>query len=218
MKRLIIICEGQTEQEFCSDVLIPYLAAKGIYVGNPLIKKSGGGIVPWETLGKQIETHLKQDANAFVSTLIDYYGIPSQYEYPLWEEAHYEQNKQIRMDLLERGMYQAIDENYRNRFIPYIQLHEFEGLLFNNINVFRNNFSTNEFNDFQSFERIFNQYDNPEEINDGVTSAPSKRLRHHIKGYDKIVYGATLASEIGLSKIREKCPRFNQWINKLENI
>jgi hypothetical protein len=110
------------------------------------------------------------------------------------------------MKVIETGLY------------LYIQLHEFEGLLFNNIKVFSNNFSAKEFNDFQSFERIFNQYDNPEEINDGITSAPSKRLIHHIKGYDKIVYGATLASEIGLSKIRKKCPRFNQWDKQIENI
>jgi hypothetical protein len=118
MKRLIIICEGQTEQEFCSDVLTPYFATKAIYVENHPLKKSGGGIVPWETLGKQIETHLKQDATAFVTTLIDYYGIPPHYHFPFWEKAHNEQNKSARMDVLEEGMLQAIDESYRNRFIP----------------------------------------------------------------------------------------------------
>jgi len=79
MKRVIIICEGPTEQEFCSDVLTPYFAKTDIYIYFPLINKSGGGIVPWETLKKQIEIHLKQDSSATVTTLIDYYGIPEEF-------------------------------------------------------------------------------------------------------------------------------------------
>jgi len=85
VKRLIVICEGPTEQEFCKDVLTPYFSNKNILIQAPLIKKSGGGVVPWLTLKKQIETHLKQDTNAMVTTLIDYYGIPERYNYPGWD-------------------------------------------------------------------------------------------------------------------------------------
>jgi hypothetical protein len=34
----------------------------------------------------------------------------------------------------------------------------------------------------------------------------------------KSFWGPMLAQEIGLKKIRSKCPRFNAWIDKLENI
>lgn len=61
MKRIIIICEGQTEQEFCQKVLARYFINKGqnIMIQAPLIKKSMGGIVTWSALKKEIETYLK---------------------------------------------------------------------------------------------------------------------------------------------------------------
>jgi hypothetical protein len=216
MKRVIIICEGPTEQEFCTDVLNPYFLKKDIFIQAPLIKKSGGGIVPWENLKKQIETHLKQEYEAIVTTLIDYYGIPEKYHYPKWNDAHNTPNKPLRMDILENAMQQSIKGERRHRFIPYLQLHEFEGLLFNDLKIFTGNFTEDEFVDFNDFEDIFKQFPNPEDINDGVNSAPSKRLLHHIKGYNKTVYGAILAAEIGITRIKEKCPRFNHWLEKIE--
>ena len=75
MKRIIIICEGQTERDFCKEVLAPYLWQYGITIQTPLIKISGGGIVKWDYLRKQTETHLKESSSVFVSTFIDYYGL-----------------------------------------------------------------------------------------------------------------------------------------------
>ena len=133
MKRLIIICEGQTEMEFCKDVVNPHLMSKNIFVQTPLVKKSGGGIVPWNNLKKQIKNHLLEQ-NVFVTTFIDYYGIPNNYDFPKWHESKVISNKIKRMDFLEAEMKLDLENN--ERFIPYIQLHKFEGLLFNNIEVF----------------------------------------------------------------------------------
>jgi hypothetical protein len=218
MKRVIIICEGQTEKEFCCDVLAPYFSKKHIYIETPLIRKSGGGIVPWEILKKQIQTHLKQDKVAFVTTLIDYYGIEKKHNYPNWEEVQKKRNKATRIDIIENEMLDSIIEDLKYRFIPYIQLHEFESLLFNDVSIFTNNFTESEFENFAEFATIFTQFPNPEDINDGSDSAPSKRLSYHIKGYNKVVYGAAIASEIGLTRIKEKCPRFNNWITKIEEL
>lgn len=74
-KRVIIICEGETEKEFCTTILAPYFSKQNIYLQSPLIKKSMGGIVKWKDLKKQIENHLKSDIEVFVTTLIDYYGL-----------------------------------------------------------------------------------------------------------------------------------------------
>jgi hypothetical protein len=217
LKRIIIICEGLTEKEFCIDVLQPYFTPKNIQIQTPLIKKSGGGIVAWSVLKKQIESHLRSDTVAIVTSLMDYYGIYEKHGYPSWEEAHMKSNKAERMDILEQGMYNEIAEDIRYRFIPYIQLHEFEGLLFTDINVFKNNFLPYEFCDSHEFEAIFRKFSNPEDINDNPNTAPSKRLEHHIIGYNKPVYGAMLAHETGLKQIRNKCPRFNNWIAKIES-
>lgn len=224
MKRIIIIGEGQTEQSFCNDVLQPYFNLKDIYIENPTIKKTHGGIVNWEALKHQIETHLLQDKTAIVTTLIDYYGLYEHHRYPNWINAEKQVDKSLRMALLENGMLQDITVDLQRRFIPYIQLHEFEGLLFSNIKVFDNSFEINEFLDYDYLVETINDFENPEMINNGIETAPSKRLTKIIKGYysanenSKVLYGSLLAHDLGLSTIRNKCPRFNEWINKLENI
>ncbi len=48
MERIIIICEGPTEEEFCKKTLTPYFQKQQIYVQSPLIKHSNGGIVKME--------------------------------------------------------------------------------------------------------------------------------------------------------------------------
>jgi len=218
MKRIIIICEGPTEQEFCKDVLQPHFNTKQIYLHCPLIKKSGGGIVAWHFLKKQVENHLVQEKDAHVTTFIDYYGIHPGHRFPGWEISNQITDKNTKMDLLENSMREAIATNLSHRFMPYIQLHEFEGLLFNDITVFNNNVPQSDFNNKLELEQTINNYPNPELINDTAQNAPSYRLARLIKGYNKIVHGAILAESIGLNKIRSKSPRFNNWITIMENL
>ncbi len=217
MKRIIIICEGPTELEFCKSVLYDYFLSKGIILQGVLIKKSGGGIVSWDSLKKQIEMHL-QDKDVFVTTFIDYYGIQEKHNFPAWEGAHKIVDKCQRMKTLEQDMQNDLTDSIRHRFIPYIQLHEFEGLLFNNVTVFDELFSSTEITDRGELEEIINQHPNPEMINNTPHNAPSKRLKRHIKGYDKIIYGNVLAMNIGLSNIINKCIHFKEWIIQLETV
>ena len=218
MKRIIIICEGQTEIEFCKDVLFAHFFAKDIHIQTPLIKKSGGGIVPWPNLKGQIEKHLLQDSSAFVTTFVDYYGIHQRYSFPDWDMAHLKTDKNERMSILENGMAREIADGIRHRFLPYIQLHEFEGLLFNNVDAFINHIPTEDFINKLELINTITQNPNPELINDTPNNAPSYRLKRLIKGYNKIVYGSILADEIGLNRLRSKSPRFNDWVTKIENI
>lgn len=218
MKRIIIICEGPTEQEFCKDVLQPYFNSRNIFLHLPTIKKSGGGIVAWGVLKKQIENHLKQDREATVTTLIDYYGIHDQHQFPNWENAKEIVDKYKRMELLEKEMKDSIDSSISHKFIPYIQLHEFEGLIFNDINVFVSQIPKGDFINLRELEDTIQNNPKPELINDTPDNAPSYRLARVIKGYNKIVYGALLAESIGLERIRAKCSRFNNWILLLEGI
>ncbi|HMI05741.1 MAG TPA: DUF4276 family protein [Pedobacter sp.] len=212
MKRIIIICEGQTEQEFCKDVLYPYLFARGILILHPLIKKSNGGIVSWYHLKKQIEGHLKEDTGALTTTFIDYYGTQEKHSFPKWAEGLAIPDKGDRLTFLEASMKADIDASVSHRFIPYIQLHEFEGLLFNDVEVFKQHIPVNELLDVAELNRIIYQNPNPELINDGHETAPSKRLKKLVLGYSKRIYGPILAEAIGLERIMEKCPRFKQWI------
>lgn len=218
MKRLIIICEGETEQAFCKTNLQLHLQIKGIYLQTPLIKRSRGGIVKWPILKQQIETHLKVDASAFVTTFIDYYGLYSKHDFPNWDTSEKITDRNIRMETLEKGMHDDINQNLRHRFIPYLQLHEFEGLLFNDINIIYSQIPPSDIVGKPELEKTFADYTNPEMINNVRETSPSHRLGRIIKGYNKVVYGDILAEAIGLERIRNKSPRFHNWISKIESL
>lgn len=218
MKRVIIICEGPTEQAFCNTTLAPVLFAKGICVNTPLIKHSKGGIVKWEVLKKQIEIHLKSDKNAYVTTFIDYYGIYLKYQFPSWQEAEGIPDKNMRINKLEEGMLSDILFDYQHRFIPYLQLHEFESLLFSDIQCIYSQIPSNEIIGRDELIKTINDNPNPETINNHKETSPSHRLERIICGYNKIVYGDVLSEAIGLPILRQKNPRFDSWITKLESL
>lgn len=212
-KRLVIICEGETEQEFCKALLKTDFAVKGIYIDTPRIKKSMGGIVGWADLKKQIINHLSE--GAYVTTFIDYYGIKDSHKFPGWKEAKSIEDKAERMKFLEDKMKSDVQDMH---FIPYIQLYEFEALLFNNVKVFDALIPANEFRDREALIKILNDFPNPELINNGVKTSPSHRLEEIIEGYQKVLYGTMIAELIGLQGIRQKCSGFDSWIAGLLNI
>lgn len=218
MKRIVIICEGQTEQEFCSKMLSNHLSSYDVFIQAPRIKRSHGGIVHWDQLKKQVELTLRTEPQSFVTTLIDYYGLYDKYKFPGWDEAETIADKNERMDFLESQMKADIDESLRHRFIPYLQLHEFEGLLFCKADVFTQLVPERELVGLQELEKVIAQNPNPEMINNTRETSPSHRLERIIAGYHKIVYGNILAETIGLPTIRTKCPRFNHWLTTLESL
>ncbi|HVA97509.1 MAG TPA: DUF4276 family protein [Bacteroidia bacterium] len=216
MKRVIIVCEGETEREFCKNVLAPHLIHHNIFIQAPLIKRSMGGIVRWSILKKEIETHL-QESNVIVSTLIDYYGLYQKYNFPEWVKGESIVNKNDRMDFLENSMKEDIADTIQYRFIPYLQLHEFEGLLFNDIQLFYDHVPKAELVGIAELKKTFADYDNPEMINNNRDTSPSHRLKRIIKGYNKPLYGHYFAEAIGIDQIRAKSPRFDKWVEKIIN-
>jgi hypothetical protein len=218
MKRVVIICEGETEREFCKTLLATYFSKKHIHIQSPLIKRSMGGIVKWTILKKEIETYLREK-DVYVTTLIDYYGLYSKYYFPGWDESLKIADKNERMDFLENAMQNDINKSFQHRFFPYLQLHEFEGLLFNDIDIFYQQVPKNELIGIAELQQTFQDYpDNPEMINDNPETSPSRRLERIISGYNKVLYGHYFAEAIGLDNIRNKSPRFNQWLRMIENI
>ena len=65
------------------------------------------------------------------------------------------------------------------------------------------------------FEAELVGLNNPEELNDGQATAPSKRILKQYTGYEKVDDGFLLAQEIGIEQMRKSCPHFNDWVTKL---
>jgi hypothetical protein len=66
--------------------------------------------------------------------------------------------------------------------------------------------------------KIRSAFDTPEDINDSVETAPSKRIQELFPEYEKPLYGVLAALEIGLEAMRNECRHFNRWLSRLETI
>ncbi|MDD4019996.1 DUF4276 family protein [Oligosphaera ethanolica] len=222
MIRLHITAEGQTEQEFAKKVLNPHLALFDVYVDARCVLTSKdkrasreyrGGLLSYEKAKKDIQNWLKEDnhSECRFTTMFDLYALPD--DFPGYEESLREADKYKRVEVLERAMQQDIKDP---RFIPYIQLHEFEALILADPQQLDWEYLEHDrpINNLKSM--IDGQ--NPELINDGPTTAPSKRILAEIPEYDKVTAGAAVACKIGLETLRQKCQHFNVWLTALEQL
>ncbi len=216
MKRLLIVAEGQTEQEFIIRVFRPYMASQGVYNVIPILirtsKKGRGGLFNYTHLRDTVKGLLSEPRNktSIVTTLIDFFRIPC--NMPGYHDAMSLKNDEARVDALQKALGEDINDR---RFIPYIQLHEFEALLFSDNAGFEAYYDEEISHATQD---IINEYENPEDINSGPETAPSKRLMALIPDYRKVLEGNLIALEVGINSMLEKCPRFAAWVEKLVRI
>ena len=214
-KVINIIVEGQTETEFVKHCMSPYFAERGILNIRPIgIETSSGhkgGDVRYETRFKPtVQMVLRGKENMIVTSLIDFYKLRS--DFPKYSEAQAISDKNEKVAFLERACFEDINDH---RFIPYIQLHEFEALLFTKWEGFEDfSISITSKNEIRN---IITQFPNPEMINDSSDSAPSKRLKELFSPvkYEKPFHGNYIALTNGFDIILEKCPRFKNWIETL---
>ena len=220
MKRVHCIVEGQTEVQVFYAILSPYIKEKtGEYIEFTPIKHTGGGMVKYSKLIPEFRNHLK-DKDKILTTFFDYYGINENHNFPNYKEAKKDQQNSINaIELIEQGIKNDLNErsiNTRN-FLPYIQLHEFEAILYSSEEGF--NFQFDNANIISELIKVKNRFPNPEDINDSPITAPSKRLIQILKDnnekYNKIVDGESIARQIGIETILDHCPRFNNWVNQL---
>ena len=102
------------------------------------------------------------------------------------------------------------------RFIPYVQMHEFEGLLFSDPGQLA--FALRRQDLTQELWAIRHEFPTPEHINDSSVTAPSKRIQSLIPRYRKVQAGERAVRAMTLDTIRQECPLFNAWLAKLENL
>lgn len=212
-KRLYIIVEGQTEQGFVFNLLAPFFLQHGIYVYPVLIQTSKGhrgGFVSYQHLKNDINRQLKsQGQDVIVTTFVDFFRCPELPEKESW--CHISDHR-LRVAEMENAIKRDIDDR---RFYPYIQLHEFEALLFSSDIGFKM-YNDDRIN--QQIHEIIELHPNPEEINSTPEGAPSKRILKIVPDFDKVTNGIIIALEIGMETILEKCPRFRNWVSSLIEI
>ena len=233
MIRLNMIVEGQTEETFVRDVLTDHLVSFEVYpyarrveTGRKRIRTTSGrgrrvfrgGMTSYLKAKGDILRWIKQEAhspNVFVTTMFDLYALPE--DFPGFGAAMAKPTAAARVQALEEEL--AKDVSF-SRFIPYIQLHEFEALVLADPPKLAPRF------ELQATDRPIQeltalvQCTPPEEIDDGDQTAPSKRIIKAIPEYDgvKSSAGPQIVQAIGLENIRAKCPHFDSWLRQLEAI
>jgi hypothetical protein len=225
LKQLYIFCEGQTEQGFCALVLQPHLFPSGegqihtLAVGQKDNRHvyGMGSRNKYMSVRKFILNTIKQRAatNVYFSTLIDLYALPN--DFP-------GKDTNVRNPADPASYVLKLEEEFLKdidyyRFVPYLQLHEYETILFADPQAFQNEFEHCT-DAIQELNEIVSSFPTIEHINDGRETAPSKRIIKLIPQYDgrKASAGPAIAARIGLPRIRQKCPHFHAWLTRLESI
>jgi len=222
MIRLHVIAEGQTEETFVRGVLAPHLAHYAVYTDVRCLDSSrrrgqrGGVGRSYSSIRRDLERWLREDRQpeAHFSTMIDLYGLPQ--DMPETEQARRQNDPYTRVALLQ----QALAEDIRDpRFIPYLQLYEFEALLLSDPTQFDWAFLDHE-RAIRQLVELVAQFESPELINDGFETAPSRRIATMIPDYAarKSSAGPLIAAKIGLPTLRARGRHFNSWVTVLEGL
>ncbi|OQX27512.1 MAG: hypothetical protein BWK80_04965 [Desulfobacteraceae bacterium IS3] len=223
MIRLNMIVEGQTEQAFVKNVLSQYLASYHIYISVRCVETGRnksriyrGGMTGYEKAEKDIHRWMKEDKNedARFTTMFDLYGLPA--DFPGFDDAKKLSDPYLLVEKIETSFEQDICDR---RFIPYIQLHEYESLILTDPDKFKTLFIGAD-KQINKLKELISHYSSPELINDGEETAPSKRIIKEMPLYKdmKSTAGPIIAQKIGLEAIRQKCSHFNEWVIKLESL
>jgi hypothetical protein len=216
---IVALVEGPTEKIFIADILVPYLAARGVFMRPIIISKPGqkGGDVKFDRVKNDIELHLKQRSDTYLTLFVDYYGINK--DWPGLEEAKKQTTPKRKAERINRATKARVNELYRDwdserRFIPYVSMHEFEALLFSEPQKLAEQLNVSK----SKIDRILSDCGEPENIDDSPQTAPSKRLEDLSDRFKKTSTGITIAKAIGLTKIRERCPIFTNWLRFVEDL
>ncbi|MCZ7603072.1 MAG: DUF4276 family protein [Melioribacteraceae bacterium] len=217
-KKVLVLVEGQTEERFIKRVLNPYLASKDIFFIPTIIKTKKeirgpdhkGGISSYNQVRRDLLPLFGDSSAHIITTMIDYYGLPS--DFPGY-------NRRPTGSCFDRVRF--LEDQFRininqPKFLPYLQLHEFEALIFASEEIIPRVF-VDASTELTRVADINNNFSSPEEINDGPTTAPSKRLKSIFPSYQKTLHSQLILSRSNLDSLRSKCNHFNSWLNTIEN-
>jgi len=235
-KRVLAVVEGATELSVLNSAVAPHLGSLGVYLYPKIVGRPGhkGGVYrSFESVAKEIVTLFKQEPHAAVTTFFDFYAMPE--SWPGVKEAK-EMKKNGRptgeiataVENAWAGVITKETEDFAppTSFIPYVQMHELEALLYAGPKEMAEVFIRPELE--QTFAQAVKECGGCEEINDRPEYAPSKRIegvfssyrkgRDKNKSEDRRPHAPIITQRIGVPRIRQACPHFDQWLQRLEQL
>lgn len=223
-KRVVVVCEGETEEEFVRDVLAPGLSVLGLYLEPQMVETSPGhrgGALNYDRVKLHLRNTLRQKSAPVVTTLLDFYKLDKRF--PGFEQSKAIPDLGQKLDLLRRELHSDIVAAagcQPERFIPYIQPYEFEALLFSDVSALT---QVNPSWSKKSIERLLEiraAAESPEHINDRPETKPAAHLERELNNpsYRKRRHGPIAAQKIGLAKIEAECAFFAAWLAQIREL
>ena len=216
---VVVLVEGPTEQRFVNQLLAPYMAERSVHLIPIILDKPGerGGDVKFARARNDIERHLKQRSNTWVTLLVDYYGIRR--DWPGYKESKRQTVHARKAEIMNRATADEVqrlfpEQNRNRRFIPYVSMYEIEALYFSDPACLAKMLEVKQ----RNIDAILAECGEPEQIDDHSTKAPSKRLEALSARFKKTSTGVAIAKKIGIPKMRSACPLFNAWLERLESL
>ena len=221
LARLHIIGEGASEVNFAQRILAPHLAPKLVLSRAVLTsrdRKHGlvfrGGLSNYAKAKNDIGLWLREapEAEHRFTTMFDFYRLPN--DFPGYAAAQKLSDPYQKVAILEEALRADIGDE---RFLPYLQLHEFESLIFADPAKLDWEYLDHEVG-IQHLLAVSADFANPELVNGSESTAPSKRIEQAIPEFDKATAGISVLSRIGLLTLKNRCPHFAEWLLKLESL
>lgn len=222
--RLNITVEGQAEERFVKETLASWLGyfnittdVRCVLTSRDKYRQYRGGLISFEKAKSDIMKWLKTDRHPETrfTTMFDLYRLPN--DFPGYNTAKNVHDPYLRVHAIEEEFGKEINDW---RFIPYIQLHEFETLLFAQPNFLLLEYINRNSEIARLVKMLESVGLNPELINDRPDSSPSKRIIRLIPEYEgnKVNTGAAIVGLIGIEKLKQSCRHFKGWIDNLEKL
>lgn len=219
MKRALILVEGQTEETFVRELLVPHLLRFDLAVAATLVetkpRKAGnsfrGGITSYRRVERDLRRLLGDSDAIVVTTMFDFYGLPE--DFPGMRDQPPHASPFERACHLESSLAERVEDA---RLDPYLSLHEFESLLLSAPSEIERTARAEGLAD--TLENAVQSAGSPELVNDGPESHPSRRILDLAPHYRKRLDGSIVARRIGLKTMRRQCSHFASWLERLEGI
>ncbi len=217
MQKLHVLVEGQTEEAIVNNVIEPYLSSGDLYVTTSILKTKRpagsrpahrGGVSDWTKTLREINLLLGDTSTTVLTTLIDYYGFPSDAPGMADRPAG---SPYARVEHVESALADAVDST---RFVPHLVLHEIEAWVLADSSRLANLLGNSS--GAAQLAQVVAAESGPEMVNDGIDTAPSKRIKGVYPMYGKTLYGPLVIADIGLDEIRRQCPHADRWLSALE--
>ncbi len=216
---VIVVGEGQTEETFIDQIVAPPLAHDAIFLYPRLITTSrtaSGGALTYQRVLRFLRNTLREREDTYVTTFFDLYRIDN--EFPGWSDARAAADPLARAAIIEANLGNAVIAVAgcrEDRFFAHVQPHEFEALLFSDVEVLAQ--VEPEWPGFlPQLRAIRGGAQSPEHIDDDPETHPSKRLSDILRPrYRKALHGPRAAGRIGLPRLTEACLHFGRWVDRV---